>query len=63
MANQAELTPLTHSEKGDLGRCPESKHTSSCVVKAVLAGRVHGGILADCLTAAGNGLNPCVSWS
>lgn len=46
------------SERGDLGTCPENKHTTSCVVKAGLAGRVHGGIPADCLTAAGNELTP-----
>lgn len=46
------------SERGDLGTGLESKHTTSCVLKAVGAGRVHGTILADCLTAAGKGLNP-----
>lgn len=60
---ELSCTDTLNTSERDLGTCPKSKHTTSRVVKAVLAGRVQGRILADCLTAAGNGLNPCVSWA
>lgn len=58
--NSAALTPLTLQKK-EVEVHAQKAHTARCALKAVMAGEAHGGILANCSTAAGNGLNPCVS--